>query len=74
MDSLKHLSPFIANAKGWVAAAHETLRHKVQLMPSIYFDMMLRGREWLAKPKRLPHEPIAVEAPAACDVGKEPGK
>ncbi|MFO7704095.1 MAG: TIGR01244 family sulfur transferase [Halopseudomonas sp.] len=47
---------------------------KVKLMPSIYFDMMLRGREWMAKPKRLPHEPVAVEASAACDFGKEPGK
>jgi len=47
---------------------------KVKMMPSIYFDMMLRGREWLAEPKRLPHEPAAVEAPAACDFGKEPGK
>ncbi|WP_150302607.1 hypothetical protein [Pseudomonas saliphila] len=74
MDSLKHLSSSIANAKGWVAADHETLRHKVQLMSSIYFDMMLRGREWMAKPKRLPHEPVAVEPSAACDVGKEPVK
>ncbi|MBF7729607.1 bifunctional protein tyrosine phosphatase family protein/NAD(P)/FAD-dependent oxidoreductase [Pseudomonas sp. N040] len=45
---------------------------KVKLMPSIYFDMMLRGHEWLAKPKRLPHEPLPVEAPPACDFGKEP--
>jgi len=47
---------------------------KVKMMPGIYFDMMLRGREWLAHPKHLPHEPLAVEAPAACDFGKEPGK
>ncbi len=47
---------------------------KVKAMPSIYFDMMLRGHEWLAGPKRLPHEPLPVEAPAACDFGKEPGK
>ncbi|WP_022962750.1 bifunctional protein tyrosine phosphatase family protein/NAD(P)/FAD-dependent oxidoreductase [Halopseudomonas pelagia] len=47
---------------------------KVKMMPAIYFDMMLRGREWLAKPKRLPHEPAAVEAAAACDFGKEQGK
>ncbi|WAJ39549.1 TIGR01244 family sulfur transferase [Pseudomonas sp. GOM7] len=44
---------------------------KVRMMPSIYFDLMLRGREWLAEPKRLPHQPLAVEAPAACDFGKE---
>jgi sulfide:quinone oxidoreductase len=47
---------------------------KVKAMPSIYFDLMLRGHEWLAGPKRLPHEPLPVEAPAACDFGKEPGK
>lgn len=47
---------------------------KVKMMPIIYFDMMLRGREWLAEPKRLPHEPLAVEAPAACDFGKEADK
>ena len=47
---------------------------KVRMMPTIYFDMMLRGREWLARPVRLPHEPAAVEAPAACDFGKEQGK
>nr|WP_298145093.1 bifunctional protein tyrosine phosphatase family protein/NAD(P)/FAD-dependent oxidoreductase [uncultured Pseudomonas sp.] len=47
---------------------------KVRMMPSIYFDMMLRGREWLAEPKRLPHEPLAVEAAAACDFDKEAGK
>jgi sulfide:quinone oxidoreductase len=46
---------------------------KAQLMPSVYFDLMLRGREWLAQPKRLPHEPLPVEAPAACDFG-EPRK
>ncbi|VXC33168.1 bifunctional protein tyrosine phosphatase family protein/NAD(P)/FAD-dependent oxidoreductase [Pseudomonas sp. 8O] len=44
---------------------------KVRMMPSIYFDLMLRGREWLAEPKHLPHQPLAVEAPAACDFGKE---
>ena len=47
---------------------------KVKMMPGIYFDMMRRGREGLAHPKHLPHEPLAVEAPAACDFGKETGK
>ena len=32
---------------------------------------MLRGREWMAEPKHLPHQPLVVEAPAACDFGKE---
>ena len=44
---------------------------KAQLMPSLYFDLMLRGREWLAQPKRLPHEPLVVEAAAACDFDQE---
>jgi sulfide:quinone oxidoreductase len=47
---------------------------KVKMMPGIYFDMMLRGREWLAAPKRLSHEPLAVEAPASCDFDKAPDK
>jgi hypothetical protein len=27
---------------------------------------MLKGREWLAEPKLLPHEPASHEAPPAC--------
>lgn len=44
---------------------------KVKAMPSIYFDLMLRGREWLAEPHRLPHEPRPVEASPACDFQQE---
>ena len=44
---------------------------KVKMMPGIYFDLMLRGREWLAEPRHLPHQPLAVEAAAACDFDKE---
>ncbi|PAU66475.1 TIGR01244 family protein [Pseudomonas sp. PIC25] len=44
---------------------------KVKAMPSIYFDLMLRGREWLAEPHRLPHEPRPVEATPACDFQQE---
>jgi sulfide:quinone oxidoreductase len=40
---------------------------KEKLMPWIYFDLMLKGREWLAKPARLPHDPVAHEAREACD-------
>jgi sulfide:quinone oxidoreductase len=40
---------------------------KEKLMPWIYFDLMLKGREWLAKPQRLPHDPVAHEAQQACD-------
>ena len=47
---------------------------KVKMMPSIYFDLMLRGREWLAEPRHLPHEPLPVEAPAACNFEKEAGQ
>ncbi|KFJ90971.1 beta-lactamase [Pseudomonas sp. 1-7] len=47
---------------------------KVKMMPSIYFDLMLRGREWLAEPQHLPHEPLPVEAPAACNFEKEAGQ
>lgn len=47
---------------------------KVKMMPSIYFDMMLRGREWLAEPKHLPHEPMPVEATAACNFEKDAGQ
>lgn len=47
---------------------------KVKMMPSIYFDMMLRGREWLAEPKHLPHEPMPVEVTAACNFEKDAGQ
>jgi len=35
---------------------------KEKMLPSIYFDLMLKGREWLAHPQRLPHEPQPHEA------------
>lgn len=35
---------------------------KERMLPSIYFDLMLRGREWLAGPQHLPHEPQPHEA------------
>ena len=60
------LDPAIPRRMAWAL--------KVNLMPGIYFDMMLRGREWLALPKRLSHEPLAVDAPAACDFDKAPDK
>ncbi|MCJ9429609.1 bifunctional protein tyrosine phosphatase family protein/NAD(P)/FAD-dependent oxidoreductase [Kordiimonas marina] len=40
---------------------------KEKLMPSIYFDLMLKGREWLAKPQVLSHAPLAHDASDACD-------
>lgn len=30
---------------------------KAKLLPTIYFELMLKGREWLAAPHMLPHEP-----------------
>jgi sulfide:quinone oxidoreductase len=38
---------------------------KVRLLPWIYFDLMLKGREWLAEPELLPHEPTPHEAQPA---------
>ncbi|MDR3535454.1 MAG: bifunctional protein tyrosine phosphatase family protein/NAD(P)/FAD-dependent oxidoreductase [Acetobacteraceae bacterium] len=38
---------------------------KTRLLPYLYFDMMLRGREWLARPQMLPDAPAphaAVDA------------
>ena len=40
---------------------------KEKMLPNIYFDMMLRGNEMLAKPKILPHRPAAHDAQEACD-------
>jgi len=44
---------------------------KTQWMPSIYFDMMLKGHEWLAEPKHLDFEPRSTEARNACDFTQE---
>lgn len=30
---------------------------KEKLLPPIYFELMLKGHEWLARPRMLPHEP-----------------
>ncbi len=38
---------------------------KVKMLPWIYFDLMLKGREWLAEPQLLPHEPTPHEAQPA---------
>ncbi len=40
---------------------------KEKLLPWIYFDLMLKGREWLAGPELLPHEPTPHEAQPAQD-------
>jgi len=38
---------------------------KEKLMPLIYFDLMLKGREWLVATRHLDHEPTRQEAPPA---------
>lgn len=38
---------------------------KEKMLPAIYWDLMLKGHEWLAKPERLPHKPGSHEAQAA---------
>lgn len=40
---------------------------KEKMLPSIYFDQMLKGIEFLAEPKILPHSPASHEAQEACD-------
>ncbi|MCL7463163.1 bifunctional protein tyrosine phosphatase family protein/NAD(P)/FAD-dependent oxidoreductase [Pseudomonas sp. NW5] len=44
---------------------------KARWMPSIYFDLMLKGHEWLAEPAQLNFEPRPVESPSACDFTQE---
>ncbi len=39
---------------------------KVSLLPWLYFDVMLKGHEWMAKPTILPHQPQPHESAAAC--------
>jgi sulfide:quinone oxidoreductase len=42
---------------------------KEKMLPNMYFDAMLRGREWMAKPKILPHRPAAHEAQEVTEGG-----
>ncbi len=44
---------------------------KEKMLPAIYFDVMLKGREWFAAPTLLPHQPAAHEVGAACDYGPQ---
>ncbi|MEK0085925.1 TIGR01244 family sulfur transferase [Benzoatithermus flavus] len=48
---------------------------KEKLLPTIYFELMLKGHEWLAGPQLLPHAPGTHEAQAACafDPSRPPG-
>ena len=47
---------------------------KEKMLPNIYFDMMLKGTETLAKPQLLPHRPATYEAQEACDFEDSPSK
>jgi len=38
---------------------------KEKMLPAIYWDLMLKGHEWLARPELLPHRPGSYEAQAA---------
>ena len=38
---------------------------KEKMLPAIYWDLMLKGHEWLARPERLPHKPGSHKAQAA---------
>ncbi|MGM0906717.1 MAG: TIGR01244 family sulfur transferase [Pseudomonadota bacterium] len=40
---------------------------KEKMLPWIYWDLMLKGKEWLAAPKHLTHKPEPQSAPEACD-------
>jgi sulfide:quinone oxidoreductase len=35
---------------------------KEKMLPAIYWDLMLKGHEWLARPELLPHQPEAQQA------------
>lgn len=44
---------------------------KARLLPTLYWDVMLRGREWLAAPAMIPHSPQPHDVAAACDYGPD---
>ena len=47
---------------------------KEKLMPALYFDLMLKGREWLAKPEVISHSPLSHEVNTACDFSDQKSK
>jgi sulfide:quinone oxidoreductase len=60
------LDPTKARRLYWLA--------KTRVMPFLYWEVMLKGREWLAAPSLLPHPPAAHEAAAACDWAQDSTK
>ncbi|MGI9336192.1 MAG: TIGR01244 family sulfur transferase [Gammaproteobacteria bacterium] len=60
------LDPTVARRSAWWM--------KTRLMPFLYWDVMLKGREWfLAVPKMLEHEPVPHEAGASEAEVRAPG-
>jgi sulfide:quinone oxidoreductase len=53
------LDPTVPRWINWSLKAH--------WMPTIYFDLMMRGHEWLARPRRLPIDPRTPDLAPACD-------
>lgn len=42
---------------------------KEKMLPWIYFNLMLKGNETMAKPTILPHKPASFDAQPACETG-----
>jgi sulfide:quinone oxidoreductase len=51
------LDPTKARRSAWVL--------KARLLPHLYWDVLLKGREWLCAPTMLPHQPTAHDKPDA---------
>lgn len=47
---------------------------KAKMLPTIYFELMLKGHEWLARPNRLPDAPQSLEAGGIGAAGPTPAK
>jgi len=47
---------------------------KEKLLPWIYWELLLKGKEWFAAPKLLPHTPIGQEARASLDYAADKAK
>ncbi|SMF75588.1 sulfide:quinone oxidoreductase [Tistlia consotensis] len=46
---------------------------KEKALPAIYWELLLKGREWLAGPTLLPHRPQAQQSPEALSEKGSPG-
>jgi sulfide:quinone oxidoreductase len=51
------LEPTTARRSAWLL--------KARILPYLYWDVMLKGREWLCAPTLLPHQPTAHDKPDA---------